>query len=79
MANNKGNNNMNSFEKYSTIEIEKMLRKAKYVFAWVRTCNQDGDYLEIKKVSVRQGMKTEPMRYDVNQFDLRTDGNLYIN
>ena len=79
MANNKGNNKMNSFEKYSTTEIEKMLRKAKYVFAWVMTCNQDGDYLEVKKGSVRQGMKTEPMRYDVNQFDLRTDGNLYIN
>ena len=79
MANNKGNNKMNSFEKYSTTEIEKMLRKAKYVFAWVMTCSQDGDYLEVKKGSVRQGMKTEPMRYDVNQFDLRTDGNLYIN
>tara|TARA_R110000764_G_scaffold30280_1_gene70374 strand:- start:772 stop:993 length:222 start_codon:yes stop_codon:yes gene_type:complete len=73
---------MNEFEfwnKKQNIEIKKMLTKANYVFAWVMTCGQDGDYLEIKKGSVREGIKNNPMRYDLNNFDLRTDGNLYIN
>ena len=72
---------MNSFEKYQqeqNKEIEKLVSKAKYVFAWVML-SQDGLYLEVKKGSVRQGMKDSPESYDINQFDLRTDGNLYIN
>ena len=55
-----------------------MLAKAKHVFGWVML-SQDGLYLELKKSSIRQGMKDSPMSYDINQFDLRTDGNLYIN
>ena len=73
---------MNSFEKYNqeqNIEIKKMVSKARYVFAWVMTSGQDGDYLEVKKGSVREGIKNDPMRYDSNQFELRTDGDLYIN
>ena len=59
-------------------EITKMLAKAKHVFGWVML-SQDGLYLELKKSSIRQGMKDSPMSYDINQFDLRTDGNLCIN
>jgi hypothetical protein len=73
---------MNAFEKYNqeqNKEIKKLVSKAMYVFAWVMTSAEDGDYLEVKKGSVREGIKTDPMRYDINQFDLRTDGNLYIN
>ena len=73
---------MNAFEKYNkeqNVEIKKMISKANYVFAWVMTSAEDGDYLEVKKGAVREGIKTDPMRYDINQFDLRTDGNLYIN
>ena len=73
---------MNTFEKYNkeqNTEIKKLVSKAIYVFAWVMTSAEDGDYLEVKKGSVREGIKTDPMRYDINQFDLRTDGNLYIN
>jgi hypothetical protein len=43
------------------------------------TSAEDGEYLEVKKGSIREGIKNDPMRFDVNQFDLRTDGNLYIN
>ena len=73
---------MNAFEKYNqeqNKEIKKLVSKAMYVFAWVMTSAEDGDYLEVKKGSIREGIKTDPMRYDVNQFELRTDGNLYIN
>ena len=73
---------MNAFEKYNqeqNKEIKKLVSKAMYVFAWVMTSAEDGDYLEVKKGSIREGIKTDPMRYDINQFDLRTDGNLYIN
>ena len=73
---------MNTFEKYNkeqNTEIKKLVSKAIYVFAWVMTSAEDGEYLEVKKGSVREGIKTDPMRYDINQFDLRTDGNLYIN
>ena len=59
-------------------EIGKMISKAKYVFAWV-ILSQDGLYLELKKGSVREGLKNYPESYDINQFDLITDGNLYIN
>jgi|TARA_R110000803_G_scaffold205518_1_gene272226 hypothetical protein len=72
---------MNAFEKWNkeqNKEITKMLAKAKHVFGWVML-SQDGLYLELKKSSIRQGMKDSPMSYDINQFDLRTDGNLYIN
>ena len=73
---------MNAFEKYNqeqNIEIKKMVSKANWVFAWVMTSAEDGEYLEVKKGSIREGIKNDPMRFDVNQFDLRTDGNLYIN
>ena len=73
---------MNAFEKWNkeqNKEITKMLAKANWVFAWVMTSSEDGEYLEVKKGSIREGIKNNPMRFDVNQFDLRTDGNLYIN
>ena len=73
---------MNSFEKYNheqNKEILKMVSKADWVYAWVMTSAEDGEYLEVKKGSIREGIKNDPMRFDVNQFDLRTDGNLYIN
>jgi hypothetical protein len=72
---------MNEFQKYQqeqNKEIKKLVSKAKYVFAWVML-SQDGLYLEVKKGSVRQGMIDYPEAYDIHQFDLRTDGNLYIN
>ena len=73
---------MNAFEKYNqeqNKEIKKLVSKANWVFAWVMTSAEDGEYLEVKKGSIREGIKNTPMRYDINQFDLRTDGNLYIN
>ena len=72
---------MNAFEKYNheqNKEILKMVSKADWVYAWVML-SQDGLYLEVKKGSVRQGMIDYPEAYDIHQFDLRTDGNLYIN
>jgi len=65
--------------KEETNEIKKWISEATYVFAWVRTCSDEGHYLEVKKGSVRKAMKSEPSTFDTNQFDLRTDGNLYIN
>jgi hypothetical protein len=73
---------MNAFEKYNkeqNKEITKMLAKAKHVFAWAMISGHEGLYLETKKGSVRQGLLDNPNWFDVNNFDLRTDGNLYIN
>jgi hypothetical protein len=56
-----------------------MLAKAKHVFAWAMISGHEGLYLETKKGSVRQGLLDNPNWFDVNNFDLRTDGNLYIN
>ena len=59
--------------------IRKMIKNCICVFAWVRTGDGDGCYLEVKKCNVLHNMKITPHEFDINQFDLRLDNVLYIN
>ena len=65
---------MNAFEKYNLEDckkIEKMIKKSSHVFSWVRTSAEEGEYLEIKKGSLRNALVTRPSSFDSNQCELR--------
>lgn len=60
------------------IVMKQMIKKCANVFGWVMTHPEDGEYLELKKVSILYSIKMTPMNYDIDKFDVRGD-DLYIN
>ena len=57
--------------------IKQKIKKARYVFGWVRLSEDDGAYLQIQKQSVLESLKDNYI--DESEFVLRDWGNLYIN
>ena len=62
-------------------EIEKMLKKAKFVFVYTSIGNyHEGQYFRISKIAVKQAIDNwNEEELNLNQFVLREDGDLYIN
>ena len=61
-------------------EIEKMLKKARFIFVYGQISDDEGQYFRISKLAVKQavaGWTNE--EFDLNRFVLRDDQNLYIN
>ena len=61
-------------------EIEKMLKKARFIFVYGQISDNEGQYFRISKLAVKQavtGWTNE--EFDLNRFVLRDDQNLYIN
>jgi len=58
-----------------------MIKKAKRVFGYVATGKHDGHYLRLHKTDILYLLKDADYNktFELEQFDLREDGNLYIN
>ena len=66
--------------------IQQKITKAKSVFVWVIVYDGDGEYVETSKASVlrliKALQKNQPENFkliDQNKFQLRDDGDLYVN
>ena len=62
-------------------EIEKMLKKAKFVFVYTSIGNyHEGQYFRISKTAVKQAIDNwNEEELDLNKFVLRDNQDLYIN
>ena len=61
-------------------EIEKMLKKAKFVFVYASIGEHEGQYFRISKTAVKQAIKNwDSEEFDLNRFVLRDNQDLYIN
>ena len=61
-------------------EIEKMLKKAKFVFVYASIGEHEGQYFRISKTAVKQAVDNwNAEELDLNKFVLRDDQDLYIN
>ena len=61
----------------NNMTIKQKIKKARYVFGWVRLSEDDGTYLQIQKQSVLESLKDNYI--DESEFVLRDCGDLYIN
>ena len=61
-------------------EIEKMLKKARFVFVYGQISDNEGQYFRISKLAVKQAIKGwDSEEFDLNRFVLRDNQDLYIN
>ena len=58
-----------------------MIKKAKRVFGYVATSENDGHYLRLYKTDILYLLEDADYNktFELKEFDLREDGNLYIN
>ena len=70
-------NNDITQQKAEIIVMKEMIKKCAHVFGWVNTHTEDGEYLELKKVSILHSIKMTPMNYELDKFVVRGD-DLYI-
>ncbi len=59
-----------------TAIISRLIRKARKVYVWVLTSIEDGAYIRVSKTALKQACKGVE---DPDRFDLRDNGDLYIN
>ena len=61
-------------------EVEKMLKKARFVFVYGQISDYEGQYFRISKTAVKQAVTGwTDEEFDLNRFVLRDDQDLYIN
>ena len=65
------------YKERNNMTIKQKIKKARYVFGWVRLSEHDGAYLQIQKQSVLELLKDNEV--DESEFVLRDCGDLYIN
>ena len=79
MANNKGNNKMNTFQKYNKETITKLIKTAHKVYAWTMTSVHDGRYIRVYKNDLLEELEINIDYFDHVKFTLNEEDNLYIN
>tara|TARA_R100000656_G_scaffold24_1_gene30 strand:+ start:292 stop:486 length:195 start_codon:yes stop_codon:yes gene_type:complete len=61
-------------------EVEKMLKKARFVFVYGQISDHEGQYFRISKTAVKQAVEGwDSEEFDLNRFVLRDNQDLYIN
>tara|TARA_R100000005_G_C4939631_1_gene164754 strand:+ start:553 stop:783 length:231 start_codon:yes stop_codon:yes gene_type:complete len=61
-----------------TVSIQQKIRKAKNIFVWVLVYDGDGEYIQTSKYKLVNGINSFD-DLDESKFNLREDGNLYVN
>lgn len=60
--------------------INQKITKAKNIYLWVEIYDQDGEYIETSKAKLLNVLRqTNIEDLDQNKFNLREDGDLYVN
>jgi len=55
------------------------IQKAKNVFAWVNIHDQDGEYIQVTKTHILFVCRNLGWKVSQDKFQLREDGDLYVN
>ena len=71
---------MNQIDKYNKTEITKLIKRAFFIQAYVKTSNHDGTYLRIFKNDILEQLESRPHEFDISMFKMNeSTGSLYIN